>query len=181
MKTKFKALENLNWLLILLAFSGLFFSSCGRKLSDAEQKVIDKKLTDAISLLDSGSFQSAYDKVDSLIDDKLIDRNPKYDSYKGELFALKAGCLLAQDKTDEAWEVYTSWNSLWTKAKVTNKLYNTPTPAPKTVSTNYFIRLNKRIIICNAILDSDIGKDIAMIKKLKDQALKAYEESSKLP
>lgn len=171
MKT-IKQIEQIMKRIFALSIISILILSCGSNVSQEDQKLADRKFLTSIDFINEANYKSAIDTLNSLIDKGLFVSKAKL---------LKAGALLALNETYEAWDVYISRFDFVMKSKVNLEVNKWPTPPPKTVSSNFFIMLNKKKKICDAILEYDFEKDIPIIKEIRDETIKTYNESSKLP
>lgn len=158
--------------LIALTIITGFLVSCGSKLSDEDKELADRKFNSAIALINDTSYQKAIDTLNTLIDDNLFVSKAKL---------LKSGALLAMNETTKAWDVYTSRLDFLSNSKVNLEVNKWPVPPPKTVSSGFFVMLNKKKKICNSILKYDFGKKLPIIHKIQNDAIRSYEKNSELP
>jgi len=150
----------------------LIIVSCGSKISQEDKELADDIFSTSIELINSGNFEYAIDTLNFLINKQLF-------TNKANL--LKSGCLLALNKTHEAWDVYESRLSLMSKTSANYEVNKWPIPPPKTVSSNFFIMLNKRKKICNSILALELNEDMPIFRKIRDEAIESYEVNSRKP
>lgn len=150
----------------------IFLMSCGSNVSPEEKEMSDKIFSVSVELINSENFESAIDTLNFLIDKQLFE-------YKAKL--LKSGCLVALNKTHDAWDVYWSTVSLGSKARIYTEVNKWPIPPPKTLSSDFFIRLNKRKRICNSIMALKLNEDMPIFKKIRDEAIESYEVNSRKP
>jgi hypothetical protein len=150
----------------------IFLMSCGSNVSQEDKEMSDEIFSISIDLINTENYESAIDTLNFLINRQLFLNKAKL---------LKSGCLLALNKTHEAWDVFESRLSSVSKTTVNYEVNKWPIPPPKTVSSSFFIMLNKEKKICNTILSLELNDDIPIIKKIRDEAIKSYEVNSKKP